>query len=69
MEKFQTKLSLILAVLGLATVASLWPLPLEVLAQDKSQGEANKAIVTAFYEEVYDNRNASAIDKYIANNF
>ncbi|MDR4512634.1 MAG: ester cyclase [Nitrososphaeraceae archaeon] len=70
MEKFQTKLSLILAVIGIATVASLWPVPLEeVLAQDKSQGEANKAIVTAFYEEVYDNRNSSAIDKYIANNF
>jgi predicted ester cyclase len=70
MEKFQTKLPLILAVLGLSTVVTLWYVPLEeILGQDKSQEEANKAIVTAFYEEVYDNRNATAIDKYIADNF
>jgi hypothetical protein len=70
MEKFQTKLPFILAVLGLSTVVNLWPGPLEeVLGQDKSQEEANKAIATSFYEEVYNNRNVTAIDKYIADNF
>lgn len=70
MEKFDTKLTFILTVLGLVTVGTLWFIPLEgVSGQDKSQEEVNKAIVTAFYDEVYDNRNASAIDKYIADNF
>ena len=70
MERFKTKLPSILVVLGLATVGSLWLIPLEqVSGQDTSQEEANKALVTAFYDEAYDNRNATAVDKYMADNF
>lgn len=70
MERFKTKLPSILVVLGLATVGSLWLIPLEeVSGQGTPQENANKAIVTAFYNEVYDNRNVSAVDKFLADNF
>ncbi|HZD33727.1 MAG TPA: ester cyclase [Nitrososphaeraceae archaeon] len=70
MEKVKTKIPLTLAILGIAIIGSLWLVPLkEVSGQDTSQEEANKALVTAFYDEAYDNRNASAVDKYVADTF
>ncbi|HZD33746.1 MAG TPA: ester cyclase [Nitrososphaeraceae archaeon] len=70
MEKVKTKIPLILAILGIAIIGSLWLIPLkEVSGQDTSQEEANKALVTAFYDEAYDNLNATAVDKYMADNF
>ncbi len=68
LEKFKTKLPLILSVVGLTTVGSLWYIPLEQVS-GQSQVESNKALVTALYDEVYDNRNVSAIDKFLADNF
>jgi predicted ester cyclase len=62
---------LVSAVAGLAgfgSFSSIIHLP-QVAAQRPSVEEQNKALVIAFYNDVYDNPNVSTIDKYLADNF
>jgi predicted ester cyclase len=61
----------VLAVAGLASGGSLSSIIHlhQVLAQRPSVEEQNKALVIAFFSDVYDNRNVSTIDKYLADNF
>ncbi len=62
---------LVLAIAGLAIVGSLSSIIhlLQVSAKLPSVEEQNKALVIAFFNDVYDNRNVSAIDRYLADNF
>lgn len=62
---------LVLAVVGLASVGSLSSIIhlQQVSAQHHSIEEQNKALVIAFFNDVYDSRNVSTIDKYLADNF
>jgi hypothetical protein len=64
------KLQIVLTIVGLIGVTSVGIISIQqTSAQDSSQEEDNKALVMAFYNDVYDNHNLSAIDKYMADNF
>ena len=64
------KIQIVLTVVGLIGVTNAGIISIQqASAQNSSQEEDNKALVTAFYNDVYDNHNLSAIDKYMADNF
>jgi predicted ester cyclase len=62
---------LVSAVAGLASFANFSSIIhlLQVVAQRSSVEDQNKALVIAFYNDVYENPNVSTIDKYLADNF
>lgn len=69
-EKFGIRLVLLFVVGGLVISSSLWPISYEkILGANSSHEISNKALLADFYEEVYDNYNISALDKYLDINF
>lgn len=65
--------TLVLTVLGLVGIggnSGIFPLNQGFAQQQNSpEEEQNKGLVMAFFNDVYDNRNVSAIDEYVADNF
>jgi predicted SnoaL-like aldol condensation-catalyzing enzyme len=71
--KLEIKVGLIMIVIGLVSIGSGTNIisiqQSSAQEQDSSQEEGNKALVSAFFNDVYDNRNVSALTRYIADTF
>ncbi|MGD1837001.1 MAG: ester cyclase [Nitrososphaeraceae archaeon] len=58
-----------LGILSVGVIIGIMPIQESLAQEDSSQEKDNEELVMSFINDVYVDRNASAIDKYLADNF